>query len=126
MKVKKIGNVILTTPLWWTNYNNVDTIQAQSKETITGDVIVWQQTRGITGLNITLDSLKDGWQDTDTKDLLQTLIALGTTSTITLTDNTVINVRFRYELANGAVSFKRLVDTSLFDYYECKLELARV
>lgn len=123
MKVKKIGDVELTFPLWWTNYNNSNVIQATAKDTITGGVVVWQQTKTITGLNIDLSSLGDGWQDINVKDLLKLLVDSGNTTTITLADDTVVVVRFRYE--DTPSTFKRLVDVSGFEYYSCEIKLAR-
>lgn len=124
MKIKKIGNVTLTNPLWWVNYNTSDIIQASTEDTISGGVIVWQQERTITGRNIDLSSLADGWQKIGVVSQLKTLINSGVGTTITLSDDTIINVRFRYETT--AYDFKRLVEASLFDYYSCKINLARI
>ena len=128
MKIKKLGDITLTFPLWWTNYNDTPEVQAEVEQTITGDVVVWEQARGISGINIDLDSLDDGWQDIATKDAVKALVisSLGVTTTITDTDDNVINVRFRHEVSDSAVDFERLHDTSEFEYYRCSLFLARV
>jgi len=126
MKVKKIGNIVLTYPLWWTNYNNVTTIQSEVSNTIDGGVVIWKQPYHISSQLIDLSSNEDGWQTTTIKDSLKALIALGTTSTITLEDDTVINIRFRDEVNGGCVVFERLIKTSLSDYYTCDLFLAKV
>ena len=113
MKIKKIGNIVLTYPLWWVDYNNVPTIQAETEETIKGGVIVWEQDRDISAYNITLTSETDGWQTIAIKDAIKALVSasLGATSTITLTDDTIIAVRFRHEIDGGAVSVERITET---------------
>lgn len=129
MTVKKIGEITLTYPLWWLEYNNTPAIKAESQSTINGGVIVWEQAVDITAKNITLASKdRSGWQTTAIKDLIKALVAgsLGTTTTITTTADEVINVRFRHENSAGAATFERVVDNKLFDYYTANIYLARV
>lgn len=128
MKVKSIGAITLTNPIWWENYNEPQSILSEKEETITGGVVVWEQARDISGHNINLSSGDSGWQSTAVKDALRALIngSIGTTTTITLTDDTVVNVRFRHEENNGAGNFSRVVETALSEYYKCSIYLAKV
>jgi hypothetical protein len=125
MKIKKIGNIELTYPLWWVDYNDSKKIKAEVSPTIDGGVIVWEQQQQNNSEFITLDSLTDGWQTFEVKDDILTLInnSLGTPTTITTIDDEVINVRFRHEVSS---KFVRLVNNYEFKYYNCKIYLARV
>lgn len=126
MQVKKIGNITLTTPLTWLEYDNTPAITAEVESTITGAVTVWEQSTDVTAKEITLDNDGDGWQHTTIKDSLRALVNTESTSitTITLTDDTIINVRFRHEI--GALYVEKVTRAMLVEYHECKLYLARV
>lgn len=126
MKIKKLGNIILTNSLWWMNYDDVTSIQSETSETIDGGVIVWQQARDVSGENITLGSENDGWQTKAIKDEIKTLISSGATSILTLEDDTTMDVRFRHENNGGAVKFERVVKASLSEYYTCEILLGRI
>jgi len=128
MTIKKIGTIDLDNPVWWTNYNNTPKIQSAVESTINGGVIVWEQSYQTNSENVTLSSKDSGWQSIDTKDLIKALVvgSLGTTTTITDTDDNVINVRFRHEVDGGAVKFERVVDSKLSKYYTIELFLAKV
>ena len=128
MKIKKIGNITLTEPLWWVNYDDVLGVQAEVEATINGGVLVWEQSRNITSVNMDLSSEDDAWQTESVKNLLKALIesSIGVTTTVTTTDDVIINVRFRHEVSGGAVKFERIIKTSLSEYYKCNLFLARV
>lgn len=126
MTVKKIGTITLTYPLWWVDFNNAPSVNAEVQSTINGGVIVWEQAVATNAKNITLSSKESGWQTIAVKDAIKALAAasLGTTTTITTTADEVIAVRFRHE--NGAVKFERVYDTKLFEYYTAEINLARI
>ena len=126
MTVKKIGTITLTFPLWWLDFNNAPSVTAEVQSTINGGVIVYEQAIATNAKNITLSSKESGWQTIAVKDAIKALAAasLGTTTTITTTDDEVIAVRFRHE--NGAVKFERVYDTKLFEYYTAEINLARI
>lgn len=126
MNIKKIGNIELTTSLWWINFDNVETIQTETANTIDGGVIVWEQTRQNSAINIDLDSLTDAWQTKEVKDLIKALVALGETTTITTVNDEEIIVRFRNEERFGAVEFEPILEVQDVDYYNCKIKLARL
>jgi len=128
MTVKKIGTITLTYPLWWVDFNNTPSVNAEVQNTINGGVIVWEQAVATNAKNITLSSKESGWQTIAVKDAIKALAAasLGTTTTITTTADEVIAVRFRHENTNGAVSFERVYDTKLFGFYNCNIYLARI
>ncbi|MEA1919150.1 MAG: hypothetical protein U9N52_04870 [Campylobacterota bacterium] len=126
MKVKKIGDIELTYNLWWTNYNQNQTVKAEAINTIDGGVVVFEQAVATTAKNISLSSMDDGWQDMATKDNLVNLVknSIGTTTTITTTDDEVIDVRFAHE--RNSITVESLNNVKLSKYYLIKLELARV
>jgi len=127
MKITHIGNIELTYPLWWEDFNKSDTFFSSTETTITGGTIVWNTVRDNSGKSVTLNSRGDGWQKISVKDAIISLAnSTNTSTTITLSDNTIINVRFKHELSNGALEFERLFDANLVDYYKCKIYLARV
>lgn len=128
MTVKKIGTITLTYPLWWVEYDNTPSVNAEVQSTIDGGVIVWEQAVATNAKNITLDSGTSGWQKIAVKDAIKALVAasIGTTTTITTTADEVIAVRFRHENSAGTVNFERVYEAKLFEYYNCKIYLARV
>lgn len=128
MTVKKIGTITLTYPLWYNEYDNTPSVNAEVQGTINGGVIVWEQSVATNAKNITLESGTSGWQKTAIKDAIKALAAasLGTTTTITTTADEVISVRFRHENSGGAVNFERVYEAKLFEYYNCKIYLARI
>ena len=72
--------------------------------------------------------MSDGWQTTEVKDAIKALVSgsIGVTSTLTLEDDSVLNVRFRHENSGGAVKFNRLIQASAFEYHDCEIFLGRV
>lgn len=127
MTIKKIGNIALDNPIWWENYDNMPTVLSETASTIDGGVIVYEQPFNNLSKNFIIQSLDNsGWQTIATKEALKTLVenSIGTTSTITTTDDEVINIRFRHEA--GAVEFSRVVEAKLSKYYKIKLNVARV
>lgn len=128
MTVKKIGTITLTYPLWYNEYDNTPSVNAEVQGTINGGVIVYEQAVATNAKNITLESGAGGWQKIAIKDAIKALAAasLGTTTTITTTADEVIAVRFRHEQSGGAVNFERVYEAKLFEYYNCKIYLARV
>ena len=124
MKVKKIGDVVLTFPLWWVNYNDNQSHQAEVSSTIDGGVIVWQQPLQITSKLINLSSLNNAWQTKEVIDNINALVSLGEVSTITLVDDTVLDVRFRYE--SNPFKSERAYLAYLAEYYNCEINLARI
>lgn len=128
MTVKKIGTIDLTYPLWWSEYDDTPSVYAEAQGTINGGVIVYEQAVATNAKNITLDSASSGWQKIAVKDAIKALVqaSLGTTTTITTTDDEVISVRFRHEQEGGAVNFERVYEAKLFEYYNCKIYLARI
>ena len=127
MKITHIGSVELTYPLWWDDYNKSDTFFSSTETTITGGTLVWNTIKANSGKSVTLNSRDDAWQKTSVKDAIIDLAnTTDTTTTITLSDGSVLNVRFKHELDGGSVVFERLFDANLVDYYKCKIYLARV
>lgn len=126
MKVKKIGNITLTNPIWWTNYNDYPVVQAETEMSITGNTIVWEQALQTTSINIELSSKSDGWQTPEVKDALKILVrgSIGTTTTITTVEDVVIHVRFRHE--GTPLSSDRIFDTYDSPFYLIVLSLAKV
>ena len=124
MKVKKIGNITLTFPLWWVNYNDDQSHQAEVSSTIDGGVIVWQQPLQTTSKLINLSSLGNAWQTKEVIDELKLLVGLGETTVITLVDDSEIAVRFRYEITPFKSESSYL--SYLAKYYNCEINLARI
>lgn len=127
MKIKKIGNIALTSTLWWEEYDKTSMIQSESEPTIDGGVIVWEQPYQISSQNITLSGESDGWQTQDVKNQIKALSdnSLGTTTTITTIEDVVIPVRFRHD-SGLACEFDRVVGAYECDYFTCKIKLARI
>jgi len=128
MTIKKIGTIDLTNPIWWLEYNQTPNIQSEVSATITGGVIVWEQSYESTAKNISLSSKDNGWQTIAVKDSLKDLVSnsIGTTTTITTTDDEEIQVRFRHEVEGGAITFERVVESKLSNFYTCNIYLARI
>lgn len=127
MKVTKIGNITLTSSLWWEEYDKTSTIQSTSEATISGGVIVWEQPYHITSQEITLSGDTDGWQTYEVKEQIKTLSnnSLGVGTTITTIEDEVINVRFRHD-SGSACEFNRVVGAYQCDYFTCTIKLARI
>lgn len=127
MKIKKIGNITLTSTLWWEEYNSTSQIQSEVEQTINGGVIVWEQPYQISSQNITLSGDTDGWQTDGVKNQIKALsdASIGLNTTITTIEDEVINVRFRHEVG-VACEFERVVGAYECDYFKCKISLAKV
>ena len=126
MLVVKIGDITLTSPLWWTDYNVPSPIIAEAQNTIDGGVIVYEMLAKDDYININLNSMDDGWQTKAVKDSLVTLLnnSLGLTTTITTIEDDIIAVRFRHE--NNPMAFTRVVDAYESIYYNVEINLAKI
>lgn len=128
MKIKQIGAIVLTTPIWWDNYNMASKVRAEVENTINGGVIVYEQALLTSSENIDLASGdgSTGWQTATVKDALLAHVngSLGINFNITTTDDTVIACRYRHEA--GAMAFERVVDALTAEYFTCEIKLAKV
>ena len=126
MLVTHIGNIKLTNPLWWTNFNDTKTIDGEAVGTIDGGTLIFEKQMLDTSINIDLASVKNsGWQDNTTKNAIISLAqVVNSYTTITLKDSNVINVRFRNE--DMPYKFTHVKGTYECDYFTAEIKLAKV
>jgi len=125
--VKKIGNITLSQPLEWTNYETVQTVIAEEVGTIDGGAVIYELAAQNSAMKIELSSSGNGGLQTAAiKDSIMTLArtSMGATTTITTYENEVINVRFRYE--DGAADAEGVVKARLSSHYRVNIKLRRV
>jgi len=125
--VKKIGNITLSHPLEWTNYETVQTVIAEEVATIDGGAIIYEIAAKNSAMKIELSSTENGGLQTATvKDAIMTLArsSIGVATTITTFEDEVIDVRFRYE--DGAADAESVVRARLSSHYRVNIKLRRV
>ena len=125
--VKKIGSIVLDSPMKWVNHDSVQTVISEVKSTISGGAIVWNLPAEDSSKLIDVSSGSSfGFQSKATKDSILALArnSIDTLTTITTYDDEVINVRFRFE--DGAVSVEDLINARLSDHFILNIYLARI
>jgi len=126
MKVVKIGDIDLTYGLWWLNFDENQEFTSEVLNTIDGGLVVFTQPIKLNAQYINLSSEDDGWQTKEVKDAISNLVRLNNSdfTTITTSDNEVINVRFAYE--NKVFEVEKVSNVLKSKYYKIKLNLGRV
>lgn len=128
MKIIKIGAVVLDYGLWWDEFDTSSKVVSAVKKNLDGGSIVFEQPVRNTSINITAKSRDDGWQSKETVDAIKSLVdaSIGTTTTVEDSDANIINIRFRHEVAGGAVQFERIADALTIGWYKGVVYLARI
>ena len=125
-KVVKIGSVSLDFPLVWREQLAAVGNVATARRTIAGTTVVYEQKNRTTSLNVSLDSLSNGWQAEETVTALIALAdgAVGGSVTVEFSDGTSVPARFSYEAKGGAVQANALYEGA--KWYRVKIYMARV
>ena len=123
-RVKKIGDIELNNHLFWLETFELKNVKGTGFNTLAGGRVVFETQKRDTAINITLDSKDYGWQLEDTiKKIMLLADDLNVTTTITFTDDTEIEARFRVE-ENEVIKAEPKYEGS--KWYSVIIKLARV
>jgi hypothetical protein len=123
-RVKKIGNIELNNHLFWLETFELKNVKGTTFNTLAGGRVVFEAQKRDTATNITLDSKDYGWQLEDTIEKIMLLADdLDITTTITFTDDTEIDVRFRVE-ENEVIKAEQKYEGS--KWYSVTIKMAKV
>ena len=123
-RVKKIGSIELDNHLFWLETFELKNVKGTTFNTLSGGRVVFEAQKRDTAINITLDSKDYGWQLEDTIEKIMLLADdLDVTTTITFTDDTEIDVRFRVE-ENEVIKAEQKYEGS--KWYSITIKMAKV
>jgi hypothetical protein len=123
-RVKKIGNIKLDNHLFWAETFELKNVKGTTFNTLAGGRVVFETQKRNTSTNITLDSKDYGWQLEDTiKKIMLLADDLDVTTTITFTDDTEIEARFRVE-ENEVIKVEPKYEGS--KWYNVTIKMAKV
>ena len=123
-RIKKLAGLTLDRSLYYTNEYMPQKVSAESKRTIDGGVIVWEQENKDITNDIIIESLDNYPITEDELKLFQYIIdnSLGRSYEIIFTDGSIMHGRFKHE-------DEALISEAIYEgacYYTVTIKMARI